>query len=157
MKTIPKSSGVQNWKKKLINVNMNSWSFVAPGWPWNGHLRLLPLLCCWSIWQPWILTRFIRISTVSVKPLPVLYGGLAFGVFLNRGGISSGGRVFDCRAGWGRRFDSRDQTNTQGLKITEKWRSFLCPAGGWTFAWLGWPCKMAVPSPLGDVKYSVPN
>ena len=43
------------------------------------------------------------------------------------------------------------------LKITEKWRYFLCPAGGWTFAWLGWSRKMAVPSPLGDVKYSVPN
>ena len=41
------------------------------------------------------------------------------------------------------------------LKITEKWRYFLCPASGWTLAWLGWPRKMAVPSPLGNVKYSV--
>ena len=75
---------------------------------------------------------------------------------MNRGRISSVGRAFDCRAG-GRGFDSRGPTNTQGLKITEKWRYFLCPAGGWTFTWLGWPRKMAVPSPLRDVKYSVPN
>ena len=33
--------------------------------------------------------------------------------------ISSVGRALDCRAG-GRRFDSRDRTNTQGLKITKK-------------------------------------
>ena len=32
-----------------------------------------------------------------------------------RGRISSVGREFDCRAG-GRGFDSRDRTNTQGLK-----------------------------------------
>ena len=36
------------------------------------------------------------------------------------------------------------------LKITEKWRYFICPANGWIFAWLGWPRKMAVPSPIGD-------
>ena len=33
----------------------------------------------------------------------------------------------------------------------------LCSASGRTFAWLGWPRKMAVPSPVGDVKNSVPN
>ena len=44
----------------------------------------------------------------------------------------------------GRRLDSRCQTNTQGLKITEKWRYYL--------AWLGWPRKMAVPCTVGDVK-----
>ena len=74
----------------------------------------------------------------------------------NRGRISSVGRAFDCRAG-GRGFDSRGRTITQGLKMTEKWRYFLCTASGETFAWLGWPRKMAVPSPLGEVKYSVPN
>ena len=43
--------------------------------------------------------------------------------------ISSVGRALDCRAG-GRRFDSWDWTNTQGLKITEKWMYCLCPANG---------------------------
>ena len=33
--------------------------------------------------------------------------------------ISSVSRAFDCRAG-GCRFESQDQTNTQGLKMTEK-------------------------------------
>ena len=56
---------------------------------------------------------------------------------LNRGRISSVGRALNCRGG-GRGFDSRDRTNTQGLKIAEKWRCFFCPANGWTFAWLGW-------------------
>ena len=36
-----------------------------------------------------------------------------------RGRFNSVGRALDCRAG-GRGFDSRGQTNTQGLKITEK-------------------------------------
>ena len=71
-------------------------------------------------------------------------------------GLAQSGRAFDCRAG-GRGFDSRGRTITQSLKITEKWRYFLCTASGETFAWLGWPRKMAVPSPLEDVKYSVPN
>ena len=35
----------------------------------------------------------------------------------------------DCRAG-GRGFDSWGRTNTQGLKITEKWRYSLCTATG---------------------------
>ena len=50
----------------------------------------------------------------------------------------------DCRAG-GRGFDSRGQTNTQGLKITKKWSHSLCSASSKTFAWLGWPHEMAVP------------
>ena len=37
----------------------------------------------------------------------------------NRGSISAVGRALDCRAR-GRGFDSRSQTNIQGLKITEK-------------------------------------
>ena len=57
-----------------------------------------------------------------------------------------------CRAG-GHRFDSQGRTNTQGLKITEKWSHSLCSASGETFAWLGWPRKMVVPSSVGDVKY----
>ena len=69
--------------------------------------------------------------------------------------ISSVGIALDCRAG-GRGFDSRDRTNTQGLKITEKWRYSLCTASGWTFAWLGWPGKMAVPSRVGEVKIVPP-
>ena len=36
-----------------------------------------------------------------------------------RGRISSVGRAFDCRVG-GRGFDSRGQTITQGLEMTEK-------------------------------------
>ena len=59
------------------------------------------------------------------------------------------GRALYCRTG-GRGFDSRGRTKTQGLKITGKWRYL-------TFAWLGWSREMAVPSPLGDVKYSVHN
>ena len=62
-------------------------------------------------------------------------------------------RVLDCRAG-GRRFDSWDQTNTQGLNMTEKWKYCLCPAN--SFAWLWWPCKMVVPSPAGDIKIVSP-
>ena len=44
-----------------------------------------------------------------------------------------------------REVDSRDRTNTQGLKITEKWRYSLCTTSGWTFERLQWPRKMAVP------------
>ena len=47
------------------------------------------------------------------------------------------------------------QVLRDGLKITGKWRYSLCTASGWTFAWLGWPRKMAVPSPVGDVKILV--
>ena len=36
-----------------------------------------------------------------------------------RSRISSVGRALDCRAA-GHLFDSRDRTNTQGLKMTEK-------------------------------------
>ena len=48
------------------------------------------------------------------------------------------------------------RTNTQGLKISQKWRYSLCTASGLTFAWLGWPRKMAVPSPAGDVEMVSP-
>ena len=93
--------------------------------------------------------RFLLLSKSGVN-----LGVLNFSDF-NRGRISSVGRAFDCRTG-GRGFDSRGRTITQGLKMTEKWRYFLCTASGETFAWLGWPRKMAVPSPLGDVKIVSP-
>ena len=80
---------------------------------------------------------------------------LCFGRTVISSRISSVGRALDCWAG-GSGFDSRGRTNTQGLKITEKWRYSLCPAGGWTFTWLGWPRKMAIPSPIGDVKIVSP-
>ena len=67
------------------------------------------------------------------------------------GGISSVGRGHDCRAG-DRGFDSRGWTVTQGLIMTEKWRESLCTSSGRSFAWLGWPLKMAVPSPVRVVK-----
>ena len=38
------------------------------------------------------------------------------------------------------------------FKNNWEWRESLCTSSGWTFAWLGWPRKMAVPSPVGDVK-----
>ena len=50
----------------------------------------------------------------------------------------------------------RGRTNTQGLKITEKWGYFLCPANAWTFVWLGWPLEMADQSPVGDLKIVSP-
>ena len=62
------------------------------------------------------------------------------------GRVSSVGRALDDKAG-GRGFDSQGRTNTQGLKITEKWR----------FAWLGWSRKMVVPSPVKDVKIVSPS
>ena len=43
----------------------------------------------------------------------------AYEKFKIKGRISSVGRALDCRAG-GRGFNSRDRTNTQRLKITEK-------------------------------------
>ena len=44
---------------------------------------------------------------------------ILFKLNLNRGTISSVGRVLDCRVG-GRKFNSRGRTNTQDLKMTEK-------------------------------------
>ena len=84
-----------------------------------------------------------------------------YGLFCNYilklviGRISSVGRAFDCRAG-GRGFDSRGRTITQGLKMTEKWRYFLCTASGETFGWLGWPRKMAVPVSIRRRKIVLP-
>ena len=55
--------------------------------------------------------------------------------------ISSVGTVPDWRVG-GRGFDSRGQTNTLGLKVTEQWRYWLFPENG---------------SPVEGVKNSVPT
>ena len=98
------------------------------------------------------LNRFDVIQFFSRRELQTLPLGLnTVKVALNRDRISSVGRALDCGAG-GRGFDSRDWTNTQGLKIAEEWRCFFCPAKGWNFEWLGWILKMAVPSPQRDVK-----
>ena len=57
----------------------------------------------------------------------------------------------------GRRLDSRGQTNTEGIKITEKWRYSFCTASSLPFTWLTWACKMAVPvQVVGDVKIVSP-
>ena len=50
----------------------------------------------------------------------------AFYMYNAKSRISSVGRVLDCRTG-GRGFDSRGQTNTQGLKIIEKGRYCIGP------------------------------
>ena len=65
-------------------------------------------------------------------------------------------RAHDCRGG-GCRFHSRGRTITQlGLKMTEKWRYSICTASSWIFVWLGWSHKMAVPTPVGDIKIVSP-
>ena len=43
-------------------------------------------------------------------------------------------------------------TITGRTEVTEKWSYSLCLENGWTYAWLGWPRKMAFPSSEGDVK-----
>ena len=43
-------------------------------------------------------------------------------------------------------------TITGRTEVTEKWTYSLCLENGWTYAWLGWPRKMAFPSSEGDVK-----
>ena len=96
-----------------------------------------------SGWQSSVLRRSISVY--------IFWNFTLFWVSDWRGGISSVGRAHDYRAG-GRGFDSWGWTITQGLKITEKWRYSLYTSSGWTFAWLGWPRKMAVPSPVRDVK-----
>ena len=83
--------------------------------------------------------------------LQVIYNQLLSNVHLNLlRALTAAGLMLDWRVG-GQGFDS------QGLKMTEKWRYCFCPANGWTFARLGWPHKMAVPSPSRRCKNSVPN
>ena len=50
-------------------------------------------------------------------------------IYFDRGRINSVGRALDCRAG-GRGINSRGRTNTQGLKIVEKLKYYLCPLNG---------------------------
>ena len=49
------------------------------------------------------------------------------------------------------------EPNTQRLKNDWVMKVLLCPANDWTFAWLGWTRKLAVPSPVGDVKIASPS
>ena len=80
----------------------------------------------------------------------VIHNQLLSNVHLNLlRALTAAGLMLDWRVG-GQGFDS------QGLKMTEKWRYCFCPANGWTFTWLGRPHKMAVPSPVGDVKIVSP-
>ena len=78
-------------------------------------------------------------------------------VLVNRARISSLGRALDCRAG-GRGFDSREGPILQVIKwLRNEGTARLCPANGYTCNWLGWPCKVAPPSPVGDLKNIVHN
>ena len=72
---------------------------------------------------------------------------IVFKLKLNCSRISSVGRVLDWRAG-GCLFDFRGWTNTLGLKITEKWRYYLCPAAN-GFSLIPFPfcsCILRTPS-----------
>ena len=83
--------------------------------------------------------------------LQVIHNQLLSNVHLNLlRALTAAGLMLDWRVG-GQGFDS------QGLKMTEKWRYCFCPANGWTFARLAWPHKMAVTSPSRRCKNSVPN
>ena len=106
--------------------------------------------------QNWFRLIIVEIAKNWLCLMILCFCGKLFFIFVIFGRVSSVGRALDCTAG-GCGFDSRGRTNTQGLKLTEKWGYSLCAASGKTFAWLGWPCNMAVPTPVGDVKNSVPN
>lgn len=58
--------------------------------------------------------------------------------------------------GWlhsGRRFNPRDQNNTQCLEISKKWRYCLWLPNSKTFAWLRWPrVEIVISSPVGYIK-----
>ena len=69
----------------------------------------------WTIPDRWALTFWIDFEMSISQSRPAIE---------RKSRISSVGRALDCRAG-GRGFDFRSRTNTQGLKITEKWRYFL--------------------------------
>ena len=101
-----------------------------------------------------IVTDYINATFLLVSKIKML--GIIPIILKKRGRISSIGRALDCRAG-GRGFDSRGRTNTQGLKITEKWRYFLCTASGETFAWLGWSRPNGGPVSSWRRKISVPS
>lgn len=75
---------------------------------------------------------FIDFSSMEASLTFYLYNGSRISLVVT---------VPDWRVG-GRGFDSRDQTNTLGLKVTEQWRYWLCPENG---------------SPVEGVKNSVPT
>ena len=93
-------------------------------------------------------SSFTGSSNLGLKKQEIYDEIFILSIFWGR--ISSSGSVLDCWVeGYG--FDSRG-TNIQGLKITEKWRDCLYHAKGLTFTWLRWPHKMAVLSPVRDLK-----
>ena len=100
----------------------------------------------WTIPDRWALTFWIDFEISISQSRPAIE---------RKNRMSSVGRALDCKAG-DRGFDSQGRASTQGLKITENWRYSLCTASGWTFAWLGWPRKMAVPSQVGNVNIVSP-
>ena len=140
------------WNKLFSKLRM-FWSKLCKS-TWN---------CAWNLAFPvfispivWNMCENLHYESVYFKELhndqeyywPTIYRARAAEVSTTtsycRGRISSVGRALDGRAG-GCGFDPR-AGNTQGLKITQKWR----------FAWLGWPRKVAVPSPVKDVKIVSP-
>ena len=93
-------------------------------------------------------SSFTGSSNLGLKKQKIYDERFILSIFWGR--IGSSGSVLDCWVeGYG--FDSRG-TNIQGLKITEKWRDCLYWAKGLTFIWLRWPHKMAVLSPVRDLK-----
>ena len=89
---------VENFKPSFLSDSINVWFYC----------------CCCCRTTPYLGSMF-HCTTILFK------------LNLNRGRISSVGRVLECRVG-GRKFNSRGQTNTQDLKMTEKWRYYLCVA-----------------------------
>ena len=131
---------------KLDTCSMYLWSSRSP---WYNIIclphKILHTGKLFSNSQGLIVTPKRKLKQYLYK---ILWGKKATCTLCSR--ISSVGRALDSRAG-DREFFSLGSSNTHCLKITEKWRYFLCPENGKTFAWLGWPCEMAVPSPQGDV------
>ena len=68
---------------------------------------------------------FANVEILTVPTTSFIYN---FG-YLTAAVLAQSVERVDCRAG-GRGFDSWGRTNTQGLKITEKWRYSLCTATG---------------------------
>ena len=130
MKWIGATNENSNFDLRLLRVN-------------DARKELKPT-SVWTIPDRWALTFWIDFEISISQSRPA-----------RKNRISSVGRALDCGAG-GHGFDSRGRTNTQDLTVTEKWRYSLCSASGWTFAWLGWPRKMAVPSPVGEVNIVSP-
>ena len=91
----------------------------------------LPFLLC-TFFSVHMIEHFIPIfqrpcmlSAAQNSPLLLLFRLWIF-YKINCSRISSVSSRLDCGAR-GHGYDSQGRTNTQGLKITEKWRYFLCP------------------------------